>query len=65
MFLLFFASMLSHTFADLLLHREDAHQHFFPFADGCFLSPVSYRGPNYYRQFAGVVEALAVGTCCT
>jgi hypothetical protein len=65
MFSLFFARLLLHTFADLLLHREDAHRHFFPFADWRFLSPVSYWDPNHYGQFAGVVEALAVGICCT
>ncbi|MPY88047.1 MAG: hypothetical protein GEU99_09005 [Luteitalea sp.] len=40
-------SMMLHAVADLPLHREDAHRHFFPFSDWQLVSPVSYWHPAY------------------
>ena len=62
---LLFASMLLHTLLDLPVHREDAHRHFFPFADWRFYSPVSYWDPHHYGFLFGAFEALVVGVCCT
>jgi len=39
---LLFASMLMHSFFDLLTHNIDAHHHFLPLSDYVFRSPVSY-----------------------
>ncbi len=39
--LVFFASMALHCVVDLLVHREDAHAHLFPFSSWRFVSPVS------------------------
>ena len=58
--LLFFASMLLHTFGDLPLHHDDAHRHFFPFSDWRFTSPVSYWDANHYGNWFSLIEVLAV-----
>jgi hypothetical protein len=46
--LLLLASMALHACADLPLHHDDAHRHFFPLSDWRFASPVSYWDPAYY-----------------
>jgi hypothetical protein len=45
--LAFLASMALHCLADLPLHREDAHAHFWPLTSWRFVSPVSYWDPRY------------------
>lgn len=56
----FFASMAVHCAVDFLVHREDAHAHFFPVSSWRFVSPVSYWDPRHYGSFVGVVELLLV-----
>jgi len=58
--LAFFASMGLHCLADLPLHREDAHAHFYPFTDWHFVSPVSYWDPAHYGAYALALEAALV-----
>ncbi len=57
---LFLASMLIHAFADLPLHREDAHRHFFPLSDWKFMSPVSYWDPSHFGGYAVIGEIIFV-----
>jgi len=49
--LAFLASMALHCLADLPLHREDAHAHFWPLTSWRFLSPVSYWDPRHGGAF--------------
>jgi hypothetical protein len=58
--LAFFASMALHCLADLPLHREDAHAHFFPLSSWRFQSPVSYWDPAHYGLFFAGAETLLV-----
>ncbi len=58
--LAFFLSMTLHVAADLPLHREDAHAHFFPFTNWHFNSPVSYWDPAHFGVIAGGLEMLGV-----
>ena len=53
--LFFFASMALHCLADLPLHNDDAHRHFFPFSNWRFESPISY----WDLRFGGLWVALA------
>jgi hypothetical protein len=47
------ASATLHSVIDFLVHREDAHMHFWPLTAWKFTSPVSYWNPMHYgRQFA-------------
>ena len=62
--LLLFASMLLHGLADLPLHNDDAHRHFFPVSDWRFISPVSYWDPRHYGAIAAPLEILAVLIGC-
>ena len=55
-FVALFASMTLHCVADLLVHREDAHGHFFPFTDWRFMSPVSYWDPAYHGAWFLALE---------
>lgn len=54
------ASMLLHIFADLPLHNDNAHQHFFPLLEWRFESPVSYWDPAHYGIWASLFEIFAV-----
>lgn len=56
----FFGGMLFHAFADLPLHQQDAHRHFFPFSDWRFESPVSYWDPAYHGDIVSAIEAFLV-----
>lgn len=56
----FLASMMMHAVCDLLLHRNDAHRHFFPLSEWRFVSPVSYWDPRYYGGVVSSVEVLVV-----
>ena len=59
------ASMALHSVADLLVHHEDAHEHFWPFSAWRFRSPVSYWDPRRYGraflafEFAALVASSA------
>ena len=55
-----FASMALHCLADLPLHNEDAHAHFFPLSTWHFRSPVSYWDPRHYGLVSAAAEALFV-----
>ena len=55
-----FASMAVHCVTDLLVHREDAHAHFFPLSSWQFVSPVSYWDPRHYGSLVGAFELVLV-----
>lgn len=55
-----FASMGVHSLCDLLLHRDDAHRHFFPFSEWRFASPVSYWDPRHYGAIVFWIEIALV-----
>ena len=58
----FSLSAIIHAVIDLLLHREDAHAHFFPFTDWIFMSPFSYWDPAHGGMFFSIFEmVLSVG----
>jgi len=56
----FFASLLLHSLADLPLHHEDAHRHFFPLSDWRFASPLSYWDPRHHGGVGAAAELLLV-----
>lgn len=61
--LAFLASMALHCLADLPLHREDAHAHFWPLTSWRYLSPVSYWDPRHGGLFfLGAELALVIAT---
>ncbi len=60
--LAFFVSMALHCLADLPLHNEDAHAHFFPLSDWHFRSPISYLDPGHHGSLFLGVELLIVIT---
>ncbi len=51
-----FASALLHQLEDLPLHHDDAHQHFWPFSDYRFVSPVSYWDPAEFGRYGALAE---------
>jgi hypothetical protein len=55
-----FLSMGLHVAADLPVHREDAHGHFYPLSSWRFESPISYWDPAHYGLVVGGLEALGV-----
>jgi hypothetical protein len=58
------ASMALHAVADLALHNEDAHGHFWPFSDWHFRSAISYWDPRRHGAvFAGLELAASVAAC--
>ena len=57
--LLLFASMALHGVADLALHHDDGHRHFWPVSDWRFVSPVSYWDPKHFGRWVMPVELLA------
>lgn len=54
--ILLFTSMALHVIADLPLHHDDAHRHFWPISDWRFASPVSYWDPAHHGLWASAVE---------
>jgi len=59
--LAFLASMALHCLADLPLHREDAHAHFWPLTSWRFRGPISYWDPRHGGfVFLGFELALIV-----
>jgi len=55
---IFFASMFCHSLFDFPVHHSDAHQHFFPFSDYRFISPVSYWDPAHFGLWVSALEVL-------
>jgi membrane-bound metal-dependent hydrolase YbcI (DUF457 family) len=58
--LAFFLSVGLHCLADLPLHREDAHGHFFPLSDWRFVSPASYWDPGFHGGWVAAAEMVLV-----
>ncbi|MGB5972116.1 MAG: hypothetical protein WBG38_02300, partial [Nodosilinea sp.] len=54
------ASMVLHHLADLPLHHDDAHQHFWPLSSVRFISPVSYWDADHFGQIGATVELVLV-----
>jgi hypothetical protein len=54
----FAASLGLHDLADLPVHAEDAHRHFFPLSDWRFVSPVSYWDPARHGAQVAALEVL-------
>ena len=55
-----FLSMALHVAADLPLHREDAHGHFYPLSSWRFESPISYWDPAHHGLVVGGLEMVGV-----
>lgn len=53
------ASMALHCLADLLLHHDDAHGHFWPLSTWRFASPVSYWDPRHHGIQLAALELVA------
>ncbi|MEA5447669.1 hypothetical protein VB780_03745 [Leptolyngbya sp. CCNP1308] len=54
------ASMVLHHLADLPLHHDDAHQHFWPLSLVRFISPVSYWDVDHFGRWGATIELLLV-----
>lgn len=54
------ASMVLHHLADLPLHNDDAHQHFWPFSTFRFVSPVSYWDADHFGLWGATFEIVLV-----
>ena len=54
------ASMGLHHLADLPLHHDDAHQHFWPFSSFRFVSPVSYWDAEHFGLLGSTIEVVLV-----
>ena len=63
--LLFAASALIHMGLDLPFHASDAHQHFWPFSDWRFHSPLSYWDGRHYGGIVSVIEICMAVVCIT
>ncbi|WOD41319.1 hypothetical protein [Nodosilinea sp. E11] len=50
------ASMVLHHLADLPLHHDDAHQHFWPLSAVRVISPVSYYDADHFGLLGATVE---------
>jgi len=58
--LVLFVSMGLHCLADLPVHHDDAHAHFFPLTNWHFRSPVSYWDPRHFGIWMSLAEVLLV-----
>ncbi len=58
---LFGSSSMLHIIADFFTHSYDAHQHFLPFSNWRFISPVSYYEVDKFGLFVSVIEILIIG----
>lgn len=47
-----------HVLADLPLHHDDGHPHFWPISHWVFASPVSYWDPQHYGHIWSVIEIV-------
>ncbi|NEP61498.1 MAG: hypothetical protein F6K31_31865 [Symploca sp. SIO2G7] len=54
------ASVILHCLADLPLHVDDGHQHFWPLSRFRFRSSISYWDPDHYGGIVAVGEFLLV-----
>lgn len=54
----FSGSALVHSAIDFLVHRDDAHMHFWPLSQWRFRSPVSYWDPRHHGDWFGAFEAM-------
>lgn len=54
------ASMVLHHLADLPLHHDDAHQHFWPFSSFRFISPISYWDVDHWGRLGSTIELALV-----
>lgn len=61
--LLLSLAALAHCVADLPLHVDDGHPHFWPFSDWVFVSPVSYWDSNHYAQYWHPIEMIMALIC--
>ena len=59
--LLFSLSALLHALADLPLHHDDGHPHFWPFSNWIFSSPVSYWDGAHHGNIWRPVELCLAG----
>jgi hypothetical protein len=50
------ASMVLHHLADLPLHHDDAHRHFWPLSSVRFISPVSYWDADHFGRLGATLE---------
>jgi hypothetical protein len=55
-----FGSMVLHDLADLPVHHDDAHRHFYPLSDYRFMSPVSYWDRDHYGAIIALLELILV-----
>ncbi len=53
-------SAILHSLADLPLHADDGHRHFWPLSDFRYASPVSYWDPEYHGRIFALVEGTLV-----
>lgn len=60
---LFACAALLHLAADFPVHSDDAHQHFWPFTDWRFRSPLSYWNQDHHGAWVGLLES-ALGLAC-
>ena len=51
-------SALAHSFLDFPI--DDAHRHFYPFSNYCFISLISYWNPKYHGRVVSFIERLLV-----
>jgi len=61
--LVFAAAALLHCIADLPLHHNDGHAHFWPFTRWIFSSPVSYWDPAHYGLIWTPIEICIASFC--
>ncbi len=54
------ASMVLHHLADLPLHHDDAHQHFWPLSSVRFISPISYWDVDHLGRLGATLEMTLV-----
>ncbi|MEA5466170.1 hypothetical protein [Leptothoe sp. PORK10 BA2] len=54
------ASVILHCLADLPLHVDDGHRHFWPLSNFRFESPVSYWDPDHHGAVVALVELSLV-----
>ena len=62
--LAFLLSMALHLITDFLVHREDAHGHFYPLSQWHFVSPISYWDPAHYGLIFAGLEGFGVLVGC-
>lgn len=55
-----FGSMVLHDLADLPVHHDDAHRHFYPLSNYRFISPVSYWDRDHYGAIVALLELVLV-----